>query len=120
MSFFGESNRHAADFATLNQLLLQLLQALRQTGVGALPLLTSGNDYGSVGPPNSATSTSSHVPPAPSEQTLLENTGKEVEQTYRRLQRSQDAAQVAANLVAPDQGAGRTAPGAGSSSVGRM
>ncbi|KAF8148646.1 hypothetical protein B0H34DRAFT_668360 [Crassisporium funariophilum] len=82
----GNSPAHTeANITALKQTLQLVVEMMRQTGVGALPLL----------PPSTASS-----PPAlPTEQKLLADTTKGLQVLYDKLQRSQESAAVAANLL---------------------
>ncbi|RPD60699.1 hypothetical protein L226DRAFT_459732 [Lentinus tigrinus ALCF2SS1-7] len=89
----------AADIAGLKQALFELVELLRQTGVGALPLE----------PPQ--------VPDPRPESALVEEESRVVQALYERQQRIQDAASVVAGFLS-FAGAGEQ-PGPGSSAAGR-
>lgn len=72
--------------ATTRELQL-LLDFLRETGIGALPLLDGGA--------------------APSEAQLLANTGRAVQSLYERHRRLQESAGVVAALLAAGEAPGR-------------
>lgn len=83
-----------ADIATLKQGLKVITDTMRQTGVGALPLLPAGSTA------------------APSEQQMIHDTGRAVQALYEKLKRSQESAAVVANLLgAPEAGASATGRG---------
>ncbi|KIM47277.1 hypothetical protein M413DRAFT_440732 [Hebeloma cylindrosporum] len=85
----GNSPAHTqADIATLKQMISVVIEKMRQSGVGALPII----------PPSQ---TGAPVPP-PSEAQLLANTTKSLQALYEKLQRSQESAAVAANLLSTD------------------
>ncbi|KJA17697.1 hypothetical protein HYPSUDRAFT_205930 [Hypholoma sublateritium FD-334 SS-4] len=76
-----------ADIATLKQMLGLVTETMRQSGVGALPVL-----HGAM----------SGATAVPSEAQLLAGTTQNLRTVYNRLQRAQDSAAVAANLLAMD------------------
>ncbi|KAF8190059.1 hypothetical protein BJ912DRAFT_1058764 [Pholiota molesta] len=90
----GNSPAHTeADIATLKQMLALVLDAMRQSGVGALPVLPT------VG----------GIPAAvPTEAQLLASTTQNLRALYEKLQRSQESAAVSANLLLMDHPSART------------
>ncbi|KAJ7655970.1 hypothetical protein DFH06DRAFT_992101 [Mycena polygramma] len=74
-----------ADLATLKQTLQMVLEQMRQTGVGGLPLLPvpDGN----------------HHPVLPGEEQMIAQTTRAVQVLYDQLKRGQDSAAVVANLL---------------------
>lgn len=74
-------NRLAAEIITLRQAIQSLSDILRQTGVGALPLL----------PPASSE--------VPLEAQLMTDTTKAIQAFYERFKRMQDNSSVVANLL---------------------
>ncbi|KAJ6492244.1 hypothetical protein C8R45DRAFT_1096267 [Mycena sanguinolenta] len=75
-----------ADLATLKQTLQMVLEQMRQTGVGGLPLLPvpDGN----------------HPPPAlPIEDQMVAQTTRAIQVLYEQFKRGQDSAAVVANLL---------------------
>ncbi|KAJ6492243.1 hypothetical protein C8R45DRAFT_192980 [Mycena sanguinolenta] len=75
-----------ADLATLKQTLQMVLEQMRQTGVGGLPLLPvpDGN----------------HPPPAlPTEDQMVAQTTRAIQVLYDQFKRGQDSAAVVANLL---------------------
>ncbi|KAF8218982.1 hypothetical protein L208DRAFT_1377811 [Tricholoma matsutake] len=86
-----------ANIASVKQTLDVIADIMRQSGVGALPLL----------PVPSATDIS--LAP-PSEQQLMFDTNRSIQALYDKLKRSQDSAAVVANLLsAPDYASTRGA-----------
>ncbi|KAF5312947.1 hypothetical protein D9619_003800 [Psilocybe cf. subviscida] len=85
--------RTEAEISTLKQALTMLIEKLRASGVGALPLL-----------PNDATA-------SPTEQQLQELTNRNLQVLYEKLQTSYKSAEVAASLLVTDH-AGQRAPAA--------
>ncbi|KAF8917045.1 hypothetical protein CPB85DRAFT_235118 [Mucidula mucida] len=81
-----------SDIATLKQNLEMLSELMRQTGVGALPLLSIEN-------------------PPPTEEQIMSDVTKSVEVLYARLQRNQESAGVVAKLLSDATGAARKGPG---------
>ncbi|KAI0746569.1 hypothetical protein C8Q80DRAFT_1271442 [Daedaleopsis nitida] len=77
----------AADIASLRQTLLVLVELLRQSGVGALPL----------------------EPPQVSESVLVEEEGRVVQSLYDRHKRIQDGAGVVAGYLSFASGTGASA-----------
>ncbi|PPQ81147.1 hypothetical protein CVT25_015199 [Psilocybe cyanescens] len=75
-----------ADIATLKQMLTMVIEKLRQSGVGALPLIPASDP----------------APVVPTEKALLENRMSSVRALHEKLQRSQDSAAVVANLLMTD------------------
>jgi len=69
------------------QVLRSLVEFLRQTGIGAYPLLPTPE---SQGEPSLPTVT---------EQQLIDTTAREVQVLYERLKRTQESSTVAANLL---------------------
>ena len=61
---------------------------MRNTGVGALPILPLQSD--------------SEVTPVPTEQQLLTNTTQSLQALYNKVQRSYDSASAVANLLSTD------------------
>jgi len=88
-----------ADITTLKQKLQMLSDLMRQTGVGALPLLPMPSDSP---PPQPA-------PVMPTEEIMLTDASRSVQVLYDRMKTSQDSAAVVANLLsAPEHGGPRT------------
>ncbi|CAK5272482.1 unnamed protein product [Mycena citricolor] len=87
-----------ADIATLKQATELLFDMLRQSGVGALPLL-----------PPPPPSDDGSVPPAPPEEQLLVQTNRGLSATYDQLKRLQDAATIGMNLLGQGQTYGAVA-----------
>ena len=88
-----------ADVTALKQNLQLLSDLMRQTGVGALPLLHLPSD----------SSSSQTAPVMPTEEMMLTDTSRSVQVLYDRMKRSQESAAVAANLLnAPEHGGSRT------------
>jgi hypothetical protein len=84
---------YAEDITALKQNLLVLSDLMRQTGVGALPLLPMPSDP------------SQPAPVIPTEEMMLTDTSRSVQVLYDRLKRTQESATVVANLLsAPDHG----------------
>ncbi|KDR69959.1 hypothetical protein GALMADRAFT_898876 [Galerina marginata CBS 339.88] len=75
--------------AELKQKLATVIEKLRQSGVGALPVIPTPAD------PSAA-------PVVPSESQLLVSTTASLRALYEKLQRSQDSASVVANLLTTD------------------
>ncbi|KAF7358704.1 hypothetical protein MSAN_01209400 [Mycena sanguinolenta] len=75
-----------ADLATLKQTLQMVLEQMRQTGVGGLPLLpvSDGNQ-----PP----------PALPTEDQMIAQTTRAIQVLYDQFKRGQDSAAVVANLL---------------------
>ena len=80
--------------AEVKEALEQLMQLLRSTGVGALPVLPD------VGPPGTT------IPP-PTEIQLLADANVTVNTLYDTLKRKQESAAVVANLLGADQRAAK-------------
>ena len=79
-------NTWPVDIATLKQNIPLLYDLLRQTGVGALPVIP--------------VPTGSDVPPIiPTEEMMLADATRSVQVLYDRMQRGQDSAAVVANLL---------------------
>ena len=74
--------------ATLKQTISVVIEKMRQSGVGALPVIPL-SQTGAPAPP-------------PSEAQLLANTTKSLQALYEKLQRGQESASVAANLLSTD------------------
>ncbi|KAF9482950.1 hypothetical protein BDN70DRAFT_373863 [Pholiota conissans] len=89
----GNSRQNTdATLTRLKQMLALVIETMRQSGVGALPVLQ----------------TIDGMPPAvPTEAELLASTAQNLSTLYQKLQRSQDSAAVAANLLSMDHPAGR-------------
>jgi len=88
-----------ADITTLKQNLQMLSDLMRQTGVGALPLLPMPSDAPLPQP----------VPVMPTEEMMLADTSRSVQVLYDRMKTTQDSAAVVANLLnAPEHGGPRT------------
>lgn len=76
-------------------MLALVLETMRQSGVGALPVLpTLGGIPATV----------------PTEAQLLASTTQNLRVLYEKLQRSQESAAVAANLLSMDHTSARTVP----------
>jgi len=87
-----------ADIASLKQNLQMLSDLMRQTGVGALPLLPMPSEAHSSQP----------APVLPTEEMMLTDTSRSVQVLYDRMKRSQESAAVVANLLsAPEHGGPR-------------
>ena len=79
----------SADITALKQVLANVIEKLRQSGVGALPIIPLPADPA--------------LPPVvPTEKELLESTTSSLRVLYERLQRSQESAAVVANLLMTD------------------
>jgi len=81
-----------ADLVALNHALHNLADVLRQSGVGAYPLPTPGAR--DAGPP--------------SEQQLIADTTRSVQQLYEEFKRMQESSAVVTNLLAAPEGVGRS------------
>jgi hypothetical protein len=81
----------SADLATLKQTLRMVVDLMRHTGVGGLPLLPATDGS------------------APTEEQLVAQTTRAVQEAYDQLKRREDAAAVVANLFSL-QGIGNTVP----------
>ncbi len=90
----SDRGRFPADIATLKQALFALVEHLRQSGVGALPL---------EAPP---------VPDPRSDEQLIAEATKAVQGLYERQKRIQDGAGIVAGLL------GQAVPGAGAGAGG--
>jgi len=87
-----------ADIAALKENLQILSDLMRQTGVGALPLLPMPSDSSSSEP----------AAVMPTEEMMLADTSRSVQVLYDRMKRSQESAAVVANLLsAPEHGGAR-------------
>ncbi|PPQ70363.1 hypothetical protein CVT26_013797 [Gymnopilus dilepis] len=86
----GNSPAHTeADITALKQVLATVIERLRQSGVGALPIIPLPADPA--------------LPPVvPTEKELLESTTSSLRVLYEKLQRSQESAAVVANLLMTD------------------
>ncbi|KAF8871427.1 hypothetical protein CPB84DRAFT_1855001 [Gymnopilus junonius] len=86
----GNSPVHTeADIEALKQIIASVIERLRQSGVGALPVIPL--------PPDPS------LPPVvPTEKELLERTTSSLRFLYEKLQRSQESAAVVANLLTTD------------------
>ena len=73
---------------TLKQMISVVIEKMRQSGVGALPNIPMSPTGAQVSPP--------------SEAQLLANTTKSLQALYEKLQRSQESAAVAANLLSTE------------------
>jgi len=82
-------SRTEADIAALKQNLQILSELLRQTGVGALPLLPMPADL----------ALSQAAPVMPTEEMMLTDTSRSVQVLYERMKRTQESAAVVANLL---------------------
>ena len=110
----------AADIATLKQALLVLVEHLRQSGVGALPL-----DAPSTSMPGAPATPSSAQAQAPgqgqgqvSDEQMIAEATRAVRVLYERQRRIQDGAGVVAGLLGQGLQLGTGAPGSGSGSQG--
>ncbi|KAF8959871.1 hypothetical protein BDZ97DRAFT_1666647 [Flammula alnicola] len=90
----GNSPAHTeADISTLKQMIALVIENMRQSGVGALPMIPAS---------------SSGVPVVQNEGQLLISTTRNLRTLYEKLQKSQDSAAVAANLLSMDHGQARS------------
>jgi hypothetical protein len=78
----------SAEIENLKQNLYLVIETMRNTGVGALPLLP-------LQPNSEAT-------PVPTEQQLLTDTTRSLQALYDKVQRSYDSASAVANLLSTD------------------
>ena len=78
----------SAEIENLKQNLYLVIETMRNTGVGALPILSLQ--------PNSEDT------PVPTEQQLLTNTTQSLQALYDKVQRSYDSASAVANLLSTD------------------
>jgi len=101
-AYYPSSNptQTEADIATLKQTIQVLSDIMRQTGVGALPLLST--------PPN-------ENPTTTTEQQMIGDTTGAIQVLYERLKRSQEGAAVVANLLTSEHTARRGESGTGKS-----
>jgi len=77
-----------SEIENLKQSLYLVIETMRNTGVGALPLLPFQ--------PNS------EAAPVPTEQQLLADTTRSLQALYDKVQRSYDSASAVANLLSTD------------------
>ncbi|KAF8639382.1 hypothetical protein AX17_001538 [Amanita inopinata Kibby_2008] len=89
-----------ADLTNLKHAIQVLLDLMRQTGVGALPLLPL------------PTEAAPHIA-VPSEEQLMEDTVRGIKVLFEKQKRSQDAAAVVANLMGVSELGRSTGAGAG-------
>ena len=80
----------SAEIENLKQDLYLVIETMRNTGVGALPLLPLQ--------PNSE----NEATPVPTEQQLLTDTTRSLKALYDKVQRSYDSASAVANLLSTD------------------
>ena len=73
----------AAEATTLRQMLLELADFTKHTGIGALPLLDAANPLGSL----------------QTEEKLLEETTQSIEAEYAKQKRIQESAMTVVNLL---------------------
>ncbi|KAF8798430.1 hypothetical protein BYT27DRAFT_7203524 [Phlegmacium glaucopus] len=76
-----------SEIESLRQNLYLVIETMRHTGVGALPILPQPN---------------SEATPVPTEQQLLTNTTQSLQALYDKVQRSYDSATAVANLLSTD------------------
>lgn len=81
-----------ADINTLKQALQMLSEFMRQSGVGALPLIPLPTDSGQS--------------PVITEETMLADTTRNVGVLYERMKRTQDSAAVVVSLMSSVEGSG--------------
>ena len=77
-----------AEIENLKQNLYLVIETMRNTGVGALPIL--------------ALQPNSEAAPVPTEQQLLTDTTRSLQALYDKVQRSYDSASAVANLLSTD------------------
>lgn len=84
-----------ADIAALKQNLQLLSDLMRSTGVGALPLLPTPADP-------------AKTPVMPTEEMMLADTERSVQNLFERMKKTQESAAVVASLLGAEHGASRT------------
>jgi hypothetical protein len=98
----------AADLANLKQAIHILLEMMRQSGVGALPVLAipapADQTMASLDVVASASITDQSVQ-IPNEEKLMEDTMKGIKVLFEKQKRSQESAAVVANLLGGPGGA---------------
>lgn len=87
------AQRSVADLIALDQALQTLAEMLRQSGIGAFPLPASDSDARNASPPT--------------EQQLIADTTRSVQQLYEEFKRMQESSAVVANILAAQESAGR-------------
>jgi len=85
--FFFQKKNLSAEIENLKQNLYLVIETMRHTGVGALPILPQPNSEGT---------------PVPTEQQLLTDTTRSLQALYDKVQRSSDSATAVANLLSSD------------------
>ena len=87
------AHRSTADLVALDQAMHALADVLRQSGVGAYPLPTPDSGARNASPPT--------------EQQLIADTTRSVQQLYDEFKRMQESSAVVANLLAAPESVGR-------------
>ena len=88
------SDMLTADITTLKQALQMLSEFMRQSGIGALPLIPLPTESGHP------------VTPAITEETILADITRNVGVLYKRMKSSQDSAAIVVSLMGVAEGSG--------------